>query len=77
MVVGRCSSVLNEAGTAFIFPNFPNYGLTLFNVFLLANTCHALGFSAFLMVDALTFFRCHLRANETRLNDVFLKLLEH
>ena len=32
----------------------------LFNVFPLVNTCHALGFSAFLMVDALTFFRCHL-----------------
>ena len=25
----------------------------LFNVFLLVNTCHALGFNAFLMVDAL------------------------
>ena len=40
----------------------------LFNVFLLVNTCHALGFNAFLMVDALTFFRCHLRATEMRLN---------
>ena len=40
----------------------------LFNVFPLVNTCHALGFSAFLMVDALTFFRCHLRAMEMRLN---------
>ena len=49
----------------------------LFNVFLLVNTCHALGFSAFLMVDTLTFFRCYLRANEIRLNDVFFKLLEH
>ena len=27
----------------------------LFNVFPLVNTCHALGFSAFLMVDALAF----------------------
>ena len=36
----------------------------LFNVFPLVNTFHALGFSAFLMVDALTFFRCHLRAIE-------------
>ena len=35
-----------------------------FNVFLLVNTCHALGFSAFLMVDALIFFRWHLRAIE-------------
>ena len=39
-----------------------------FNVFSLVNTCHALGFSAFLMVDTLTFFRCHLRAIEMRLN---------
>ena len=39
-----------------------------FNVFPLVNTCHALGFSAFLMVDELTFFRCHLRAIEMRLN---------
>ena len=43
----------------------------LFNVFPLVNTCHALGFSAFLMVDALTFFRCHLRATEMRLNARF------
>ena len=49
----------------------------LFNVFLLANTCHALGFSAFLMVDALTFFRCHLLATEIRLNGAFFKLPEH
>ena len=43
----------------------------LFNVFPLVNTCHALGFSAFLMVDALKFFRCHLRAIEMRLNARF------
>ena len=43
----------------------------LFNVFLLVNTCYALGFSEFLMVDALAFFRCHLRATEIRLNDMF------
>ena len=43
----------------------------LFNVFLLVNTCHALGFSVFLMVDTLTFFRCHLRAIEIRLNAMF------
>ena len=43
----------------------------LFNVFPLVNTCHALGFSAFLMVDALTFFRCHLRATKMRLNARF------
>ena len=48
----------------------------LFNVFLLVNTCHALGFSLFLMVDTLKFFRCHLRATEIRLNDAFFKLLE-
>ena len=43
----------------------------LFNVFSLVNTWHALGFSVLLMVDTLTFFRCHLRATETRLNAVF------
>ena len=45
-----------------------------FNAFPLVNTCHALGFSAFLMVDALTFFRCHLRAIEMRLNARVSKL---
>ena len=39
-----------------------------FNVFHLVNICHALGFSAFLMVDALIFFRRHLRSIEMRLN---------
>ena len=43
----------------------------LFNVFSLVNTCHALGFSVFLMVDTLTFFRCHLRTTESRLNAPF------
>ena len=66
----RWSSVLNETSTAFMVPNF---GLMLFNVFPLVNTCHALGFSAFLMVDALIFFRCHLRAIEMRLNAMFSK----
>ena len=42
----------------------------LFNVFSLVNTWHALGFSVFLMVDTLTFIRCHLRATEIRLNVV-------
>ena len=40
----------------------------LFNVFSLVNTWHALGFSVFLMVDTLTFIRCHLRATESLLN---------
>ena len=39
-----------------------------FNVFHLVNTCHALGFSAFLMLYALISFICHLRAIEMRLN---------
>ena len=43
----------------------------LFNVFLLVNTWHALGFRVFLMIDTLTFFRCHLRATEIRLNAMF------
>ena len=43
----------------------------LFNAFPLVNTCPALGFRAFLMVDALVFFRCHLRATKMRLNAMF------
>ena len=43
----------------------------LFNVFLLVNTCHDLRFSVFLMVDTLTFFRCHLRSTKIRLNAWF------
>ena len=43
----------------------------LFNVFSLVNTWHALGFSVFLMVDTLTFIRCHLRTTESRLNAPF------
>ena len=43
----------------------------LFNVFSLDNTWQALGFSVFLMVDTLTSIRCHLRANESRLNAFF------
>ena len=39
-----------------------------FNVITLVNTCHALGFSAYLMVDALIFFRLPLRAIEMRLS---------
>ena len=67
----KCSSILNEASTVFIVPTFSNRGLMLFNVFLLVNTCHSLGFSAFLMVNALKFFICHLRATEIRLNAMF------
>ena len=43
----------------------------LFNVLPLGNTCHALGFSVFLMVDTLTSIRCHLRVTKTRLNAWF------
>ena len=39
-----------------------------FNIFPLVNNCHALEFSAFLMVDALISFRCHLQVIEMRLN---------
>ena len=39
-----------------------------FNVVTLANTCHALGYSAYLLVDALIFFRLSLRATEMRLS---------
>ena len=48
----------------------------LFNVFPLVNTCHALGFNAFLMVDALTFFRCHLRAIENEVKCYVFQLIE-
>ena len=44
----------------------------LFNVFPLVNTWHASGFSVFLMVGTFTSIRCHLRANESRLNAWFL-----
>ena len=39
-----------------------------FNVITLVNTCHALGYSAYLLVDALIFFRWPLRATEMRLS---------
>ena len=39
-----------------------------FNVITLVNTCHALGYSAYLLLDALLFFRWPLRATEMRLN---------
>ena len=45
-----------------------------FNVVPLVNTCHVLGFSACLMLDALISFRFHLRATEMRLNARVLKL---
>ena len=45
-----------------------------FNVVPSLNTCHALGFSTCLMLDALISFRCHLRAIEMRLNARVLKL---
>ena len=48
-----------------------------FNVFHLVNTCHALGFSAFSVVDALISLRCHLRAIEMRLNATVSNLLGH
>ena len=54
----------------FVFQSFQTR-VMLFNVFSLVNTWHALGFSVFLMVDTLTFIRCHLRATESRLNAVF------
>ena len=41
-----------------------------FNVFSLVNTWHAFGFSVFLMVDTLTFVRCHLRATKSMLKAV-------
>ena len=43
-----------------------------FNVITLVNSCHDLGFSAYLLVDALIFFRWPLRATEMRLSVKFL-----
>ena len=71
MVVCRCSSALNGAGTAFLCFKLSKLGFNAINVFSLVNTWHALGFSVFLMVDTLTFIRCHLRATAIRLNVVF------
>ena len=68
MGVSRCSSALNGAGTAFMCFKLSKLGFNAINVFPLVNTWHALGFSVFLMVDTLTFFRCHLRPTEIRLN---------
>ena len=39
-----------------------------FNVITLVNTCHALGYSAYLLVDALIFFRWPLQATEMGLS---------
>ena len=39
-----------------------------FNVITLANTYHALGYIAYLLLDVLIFFRWHLRATEMRLS---------
>ena len=39
-----------------------------FNVITLANTCHALGYSAYLLLDALLFFRWSLQATKMRLS---------
>ena len=39
-----------------------------FNVINLANTYHALGYSAYLLLDVLWFFRWSLRATEMILN---------
>ena len=45
-----------------------------FNVIPMVNTCHALGFNACLMLDALISFICHLRAIEMRLSARVLNL---
>ena len=47
---------------------FQNEGRIAFNVMDLANTLHALGYSAYLMLDALWFIRWSLRASEIILN---------
>ena len=39
-----------------------------FNVITLVNTCDALGYNTYLLVDALIFFRWPLRATVKKLN---------
>ena len=39
-----------------------------FNVITLDNTCHALGYSAYLLLDGLLFFIWPLRATKMRLS---------
>ena len=50
-----------------------------FNVVLLVNTCHALGFSACLILDALISFRCHSRAETTleRCHTMLQQIMSH
>ena len=55
-------------------PSFSNQGLIPFNVITLANTFHALGYSAYLLLDALLFFRLSLRATKMRLSARVLNL---
>ena len=43
---------------------FSKYGCITLNVINLANTLHALGFSVYLLLDTLWFFRWSLRASE-------------
>ena len=49
-------------------PYLPNLGLKPFNVITLVNTYHALGYSAYLLLDALLSFRWPLRATKMRLS---------
>ena len=56
--------MLNATGTVFMAPIFSKS----FNVINLANTYHALGYSAYLLLDVLWFFRWPLRATEMMLN---------
>ena len=47
---------------------FSNYGSIAFNVIDLANTYHALGYGAYLLLDVMWFFRWSLRATEMIFN---------
>ena len=57
--------MLNATGTVFMAPIFPSSQINVIN---LANTYHALGYSAYLLLDVLWFFRWSLRATEMMLN---------
>ena len=58
-----CPPVLKATGTLFMALIFSKHGSITLNVIDLANTLHALGYSAQVR-DALLFFRWSLRASE-------------
>ena len=58
------STIFHAAGFVILVPKFSFLGLKLFDVLSLANTYHASGYSAYLLLDVLWFFRWSLQATE-------------